>query len=155
MIGSESCWQSKLRIHSAQQECLIHHCAHTHRQPRTLQVGCDTGNRSIDTKSGMLSSISQKHKTRSKLCWFTEFCNSQRLSHFAAPFIVVQAETSIAENCISHTAATQHTKFTDYLLLTQNGSMAGTARHAAPPILLPANFHMKHCMKRPIQKFKS
>ena len=51
------------------------------------------------TKAGMLSGISQQHNTRSKLYWFTEFCNSQRLSHFAAPFIVVQAETSIAESC--------------------------------------------------------
>ena len=28
-----------------------------------------------------------------------EFCNSQCLSHFAAPFIVVRAETSVAESC--------------------------------------------------------
>ena len=28
-----------------------------------------------------------------------KFCNSQCLSHFAAPFIVVRAETSVAESC--------------------------------------------------------
>ena len=36
---------------------------------------------------------------RSNPYWFTEFCNSQCLSHFAAPFIVVRAETSVAESC--------------------------------------------------------
>ena len=47
----------------------------------------------------MLSGISQKHSIRSNPYWFTEFCNSQCLSHFAAPFIVVRAETSVAESC--------------------------------------------------------
>ena len=36
---------------------------------------------------------------RSHPYWFTEFCNSQCLSHFAAPFTVVRAETSVAESC--------------------------------------------------------
>jgi hypothetical protein len=54
---------------------------------------------SIDTEAGMLSGISQKHNMRSSPCRFTEFCNSQCLSHFAAPFIVVRTETSIAESC--------------------------------------------------------
>ena len=47
----------------------------------------------------MLSGISRKRSIRSNPYWFTEFCNSQCLSHFAAPFIVVRAETSIAESC--------------------------------------------------------
>ena len=47
----------------------------------------------------MLSGISQKHNMRSSSCRFTESCNSQCLSHFAAPFIVVRTETSIAESC--------------------------------------------------------
>ena len=54
---------------------------------------------SIDTEAGMLSGISQKHNMRSSPCRFTEFCNSQCLSHFAAPFIVDRTETSIAESC--------------------------------------------------------
>ena len=54
---------------------------------------------SIDTEAGMLSGISRKHSIRSNPDWFTEFCNSQCLSHFAAPFIVVRAETSVAESC--------------------------------------------------------
>ena len=63
-----------------------------------------TGSRCKDTKASMLSGIAQQHNTRSRLYWFTEFCNSQRLSHFAAPFIVVQAETSIAESCLESVA---------------------------------------------------
>ena len=53
----------------------------------------------VDTEAGMLSGISRKRSMRSRSYWFTEFCNSQCLSHFAAPFIVVRAETSIAESC--------------------------------------------------------
>ena len=59
---------------------------------------------SVDTEAGMLSGISQKHNMRSSPCRFTEFCNSQCLSHFAAPFIVVRTETSIAESCELHMA---------------------------------------------------
>ena len=57
-----------------------------------------------DTEAGMLLGISQKHNMRSSPCRFTEFCNSQCLSHFAAPFIVVRTETSIAESCELHMA---------------------------------------------------
>ena len=53
----------------------------------------------VDTEAGMLSGVSRKRSIRSNPCWFTEFCKSQCLSHFAAPFIVVQAETSVAESC--------------------------------------------------------
>ena len=58
----------------------------------------------IDTEAGMLLGISQKHNMRSSPCRFTEFCNSQCLSHFAAPFIVDRTETSIAESCELHMA---------------------------------------------------
>ena len=54
---------------------------------------------SVDTEAGMLSGVSRKRSIRSNPCWFTEFCKSQCLSHFAAPFIVVRAETSVAESC--------------------------------------------------------
>ena len=53
----------------------------------------------VDTEAGMLSGVSRKRSIRSNPCWFTEFCKSQCLSLFAAPFIVVRAETSIAESC--------------------------------------------------------
>ena len=52
----------------------------------------------------MLSGISRKRSIRSNPYWFTEFCNSQCLSHFAAPFIVVRAETSVAESCVHNIA---------------------------------------------------
>ena len=54
--------------------------------------------KALDTQAGMLSGVSRERSVRSNLCWFTEFCNSQCLSHFAAPFIVVRAEASIADN---------------------------------------------------------
>ena len=54
---------------------------------------------SVDAEAGMLSGVSRKRSIRSNPCWFTEFCKSQCLSHFAAPFIVVRAETSVAESC--------------------------------------------------------
>ena len=47
----------------------------------------------------MLSGISQERNARSRGHWFTEFCNSQRLSHFAAPLIGARAKISVAENC--------------------------------------------------------
>ena len=47
----------------------------------------------------MLSGITRKSKMRSTSLWFTESCNSQCLSHFAAPFIV-GAETSITGTCV-------------------------------------------------------
>ena len=43
--------------------------------------------------------MSRKHRIHSRFYWFTEFCNSQCLSHFAAPFISVQAKTFITEGC--------------------------------------------------------
>jgi hypothetical protein len=52
-----------------------------------------------DTESGVLSGVSQKRSLRSNPCWLTEFCKSQCLSHFAAPFIVVRTKTSVAESC--------------------------------------------------------
>ena len=61
-----------------------------------------------DTEVGMLSGVSRKRSIRSGICWFTEFCKSQCLSHFAAPFIADRTETSIAESC---TKMNQHTVF--------------------------------------------
>ena len=55
----------------------------------------------LDTEAGIPSGITRRCSIRSRSYWFTEFCNSQCLSHFAAPFIVVRAETSVAESCNS------------------------------------------------------
>ena len=54
---------------------------------------------STSTEAGILPGISRECNARSSIHWFTEFCNSQCSSHFAAPFIVVRAETSVAESC--------------------------------------------------------
>jgi len=43
---------------------------------------------------------SQWRNVRSKFWWLTRFCDSHHVSHFAAFFIVVGAETSIAESCM-------------------------------------------------------
>ena len=52
----------------------------------------------VDTEADMLSGISRKRNAHSSHYWFSEFCNSQCSSHFAAPFIGVRAKTSIAES---------------------------------------------------------
>ena len=46
------------------------------------------------------SRSTRKRNLRSKIWWFTEFCNSHYVSHFAAFFIVVGTKTSIAESSI-------------------------------------------------------
>ena len=77
---------------------------HTALKRAMLKTLC--WNARIDTEAGMHSGISRVHNMRSSLCRFTEFCNSQCLSHFAAPFIADRTETSIAESCDLHRAIT-------------------------------------------------
>ncbi len=43
--------------------------------------------------------VTQKRNVRSKIWWFTRFCNSHYVSHFAAFFIVARAKTSVATSC--------------------------------------------------------
>lgn len=62
----------------------------------------------LDTEADMLSGITRKRSLRSSSYWFTEFCNSQCLSQFAVPFIVLRAETSIAESCKKRTEVDEH-----------------------------------------------
>ena len=59
------------------------------------EVGVDRS----DTQKGMLSGISQERNLRSKIWWFTEFCNSHYVSHFAAFFIVARTKISVAKSC--------------------------------------------------------
>ena len=74
----------------------------THKTHVQMPHVCSIGrNKCMYTEVGMLPRISRKRSIRSRFYWFTEFCNSQCLSHFAAPFIVDRAETSVAENCCS------------------------------------------------------
>jgi hypothetical protein len=88
-----------------------------------------------DTEAGVLSGISQKHNMRSRFYRFTEFCNSQCLSHFAAPFIVVRTETSIAENCKTNESIIRDCKNLD------RAPTARLDRHVCHPnLLLPSSF---------------
>ena len=52
-----------------------------------------------DTQRGVLSGLSRERNLRSKIWWFTEFCNSHYVSHFAAFFIVARTEISVANSC--------------------------------------------------------
>jgi hypothetical protein len=52
-----------------------------------------------DTQGGVLPGLSRERNLRSKIWWFTEFCNSHYISHFAAFFIVARTKISIAKSC--------------------------------------------------------
>lgn len=98
-----SCWQSTKPMDSMHQGQEEHLNAQTHTAVSCMCKAHDKMTvawENIDTEAGMLSGISRKRSIRSNPYWFTEFCNSQCLSHFAAPFIVVRAETSVAESCM-------------------------------------------------------
>ena len=71
---------------------------HQHADPLDKKP-CRSQKLTKDTKASMLSGVTRKSNMRSTSYWFTESCNSQCLSHFAAPFIVVRAETSITGSC--------------------------------------------------------
>ena len=53
-----------------------------------------------DTQRGVLTGLSRERNLRSKIWWFTEFCNSHYVSHFAAFFIVTGTKISVAKSCI-------------------------------------------------------
>ena len=69
--GLEAPWCTKT---SYRHRRLQHRSGRTHRQHET----------EVDAEAGMLSGVSRKRSIRSSPCWFTEFCKSQCLSHFAA-----------------------------------------------------------------------
>ena len=52
-----------------------------------------------DTQRNVLSGLTRKRQLRSKIWWFTEFCNSHYVSHFAAFFIDTRAKISVAKSC--------------------------------------------------------
>ena len=53
---------------------------------------------SNDARTGMPSGITRGRNMRSKIRWFTEFCNSHYLSHFAAFFIDARTKRSVVES---------------------------------------------------------
>ena len=92
--------QRTLDASRATESTLVHrHEQPTQEAPEQTQGARRRHETEVDSEAGMLSGISRKRSIRSNPCWFTEFCKSQCLSHFAAPFIVVRAETSVAESC--------------------------------------------------------
>jgi len=54
-----------------------------------------------DTERSVLWGLSPECNLRSKIRWFTEFCNSHYVSHFAAFFIDRKTEISVAKSCIN------------------------------------------------------
>ena len=89
----------------------------------------------------MLSGISRKRSIRSNPYWFTEFCNSQCISHFAAPFIVVRAETSVAESCNAMLITHGERRYLRHTQVVQerddDGTRSGRRSLPAPP---PSSF---------------
>ena len=56
----------------------------------------------LDTQRDTPPGISQGYNMRSKIWWFTEFCNSHYVSHFAAFFIVARTKISIVKSSFLH-----------------------------------------------------
>ena len=65
-------------------------------QPLQFNFAHEYTDTEIDTPSGR----AWKYHAHSSFYWFTEFCYSACLSHFAAPFIIIPAKASNAENCV-------------------------------------------------------
>ena len=77
-----------------------------------------------DTPTSMLPGISRKRKVRSKVWWFTGFCNSHYVSHFAAFFIDVGTKTSVAESCIGISFFETRMNFSIHLVFEKVLSLA-------------------------------
>ena len=78
----------------------------------------------------ILPTKGQKCSMRSAFYWFAEFCHSQRLSHFAASFIVTRAEGSIAKSCKKILATTKkipEKMYCVYLLAVNSPTGAGSS----------------------------
>ena len=114
-------------------DALAHRDTSLARPPKRAEKGALEG---VDTEAGTHSGISRERSIRSSPYWFTEFCNSQCSSHFAAPFIVVRAETSVAESCNANKSCGQpllelcvkkQTEFKD-----KHGSRRRTERRSDP-----------------------
>ena len=76
---------------------------------------------------------------RSKIRWFTEFCNSHYVSHFAAFFIVARAKISVVESCLWLYIATSSNIASEFgLSVVSTGvkSCQGATEQAAVPTQL-------------------
>ena len=77
----------------------------------------------------------KERKVRSKIRWFTEFCNSHYLSHFAAFFIDARAKRSVVESCIKFRPLRGLTFYKTMHIVCDKGQSAVPANHkwfAAP-----------------------
>lgn len=70
---------------------------------------------------------------RSKTRWFTGFCNSHQVSHFATFFIDARAEISVAESCFD----IQDTHHTPNIALRERRNTGGRAIHFGFPWRIP------------------
>jgi len=90
-----------------------------------------------NTQISMLPDSFWERNVRSKFWWFTRFCNSYYVSHFAALFIVVGAETSIAESCMSFFSRFLRLKRIKYSVLPQGQYLSGYDSWRIKTKLLP------------------
>ena len=86
--------------HWISSDTILHHNAHfplyTHTAIHNAHVFglCET-----DTERNVPSGKTRRRQLRSRIWWFTEFCNSHYVSHFAALFIVTRTKISVAKSC--------------------------------------------------------
>ena len=132
-------WQTN---HYTQCVRIRNHDTRSHVISMPTKVCSAASIRGVDTEAGMLSGISRERSIRSNPYWFTEFCNSQCSSHFAAPFIVVRAETSVAESCNSKLSWTTTLEcMRSQVERVQRHSAAGRRNgRRSEPGLLPSSF---------------
>ena len=66
------------------------------------QMDQDRGRRSVTPRQACPRPNGFGRNLRSKTRWFTGFCNSHQVSHFATFFIDARAEISVAESHFAH-----------------------------------------------------
>ena len=114
--------QALARFYPVPDEYLLHRVEPSHRQVQLMILRRATLQQqhpspSLDGKTNQgwgCSRHSNRHarrntngrKVRSKIRWFTEFCNSHYLSHFAAFFIDARAKRSVVKSFISYNKTT-------------------------------------------------
>ena len=135
-----------LQTRSQVPRALAHKDTHPRQEAKERRRKC------TDTEASMLSGISRQRKIRSNPYWFTEFCNSQCLSHFAAPFIVVRAETSVAESCKRMKWKSTQKECRSKILMQEKVTTRQEAEQRVTPegmlkVSLPAPSPSSFCMK--------
>ena len=100
----------------------------------------------------MLAGLSSERNLRSKIWWFTEFCNSHYVSHFAAFFIVAGTKISIANSCSEFRISFQRKETVFKFLLSFVNKIQDPARASACQIRgnppsggLPIHYLRSYC----------